>query len=160
MKFQIRSARPDDSPALVRVCHAAIDHTGPDFYTQDQITAWRGSSDPQKFADKMKKTNGQFFVAENREGEIVGMIGYHVDDQGRHRGGPYVDPDAHGHGIGRQLLKMVMDLAKRNGAKKLFVSSTRPAEMFYKKMGFRVMEPTEFQLENVQLPVIDMEIDL
>jgi len=106
----------------------------------------------EKSADKMRNSVEQMkqeqdyfdcFVAENKEGEIVGIALYffayytwvgkslYLDDL-------YIKPDYRGSKIGTQLLKEIFKLAKTNNCKRLrwqVLDWNEPAIEFYKKCG-------------------------
>jgi len=106
----------------------------------------------EKAADKMRNSVEQMkqeqdyfdcFVAENEEGEIVGIALYffayytwvgkslYLDDL-------YIKPDYRGSKIGTQLLKEIFKIAKTNNCKRLrwqVLDWNEPAIEFYKKCG-------------------------
>ena len=60
----------------------------------------------------------------------------------------YVDSEARGKGVGSVLVQCVMERAKNNGVKKIYLY-TPDKESFYNRMGWETIEKAEYRGENV-----------
>lgn len=82
----------------------------------------------------------KYFVIE-KEGKIVGYIGSWFFKDFVHITNIAVHPDYRKHGIGTKLMKHIIELASRKGAKKIVLEvrvSNKIAQNLYKKLGFKV----------------------
>ena len=85
---------------------------------------------------------GNFFVAENTKGEVIGFIALRNDGDGK---GTIkrlaVLPDYHRRGIARALVGELVDWAKQNGFSKLSLHTNigEKARPIYEQFGFKVV---------------------
>jgi ribosomal protein S18 acetylase RimI-like enzyme len=125
----LRAARPEDTPAVVAVFHAARADALPYLpilHTPEEDHAFFGSLVDQ----------GLVTVAE-REGRVAGFLALH-DDWVEHL---YVAPAAQGHGLGSALLKAAQARSEQLQLW-VFQRNTR-AIGFYEHHGFAVAERTD-----------------
>ncbi len=140
MEVKIREAREDDAPACGRICYEAFkaiadEHNfAPDF--PDAETAVGVLS--------MTLRNGGFYaVVAELEGRVVGSN--FLDERNPISGvGPItVDPQAQNHGVGRRLMRAVMERSERRGFAgiRLVQSGYHCRSLsLYSKLGFEVRE--------------------
>jgi ribosomal protein S18 acetylase RimI-like enzyme len=108
-----------------------------------------GRPDLQKIKEVYQKNKGNFWVA-LEESKVVGTIA--LKDMGDNRGDLwrfYVRKDLRMMGVGQRLFATLMDFAKQNGYKEIFLSThhdQEAANKFYLKHGFKRIEslPEDF----------------
>ena len=151
-QFTIRSARPDDSPEIVRVIKAVYDEYG---FSWDEEEY---HADIYDIKTHYLDHGMPFFVAELTSGKLVGTaalellptlpgdLGELVQYNGRVRiGGTdcsmerlYVDPAARRIGIGRALTQKLIDTALEHGRTKMEIWSDKKltkAHALYQSFG-------------------------
>jgi GNAT superfamily N-acetyltransferase len=98
---------------------------------------------------------GRYFLAVDAAGQVVAAGGWSLAQPGGGAGEDAetghvrhvaTDPDMARRGIGRRLMRAVMEDAATNGVRWLDCLSTRTAVPFYAALGFRVLYPTEIAL--------------
>jgi L-amino acid N-acyltransferase YncA len=111
----IRAARPADAPAIAAIYNDGIASRQATFETRPraaaEIAGWFEGALP-------------FLVAEDRDGRVVGFARVTpYSDRPFYAGvgdhGVYVDPAAHGQGLGRRLLEALAAESERRGLYKL-----------------------------------------
>ena len=70
-----------------------------------------------------------------------------------------VDPGAQGSGLGTLILSSLVERARKDGAKKLFLNARFTALGLYRRVGFREVGAI-FHTENMAVPHKRMELDL
>jgi ribosomal protein S18 acetylase RimI-like enzyme len=131
MRFSLRTATPDDAPALadihVRARRECMSYL-PDVHTPEDVLAWVREILPQ---------HDEVWVAE-QDGRIVGFFMlsdsflYHL----------YVYPELHGQGAGSLLFERVKELSPEGFRLWVFQRNTQ-ARAFYEHRGMRVVELTD-----------------
>lgn len=95
--------------------------------------------------DQHPEVGGHFVIMHPTEPRPVGVSGYYIDDleaRGLYwLGWTYVNPFCRGQGYGGKLIKVVFEILKDVGARKLYLSTSSlpnyaAAVGFYKKHGF------------------------
>lgn len=117
-----------------------------------QLTDTADEPSKEHFEEILKSENSQFFVAENRVKEIVGMLtlGIYLIPTGKRFWieDVVVDSGQRGKGIGEELMTHAIYYAKGLGAKSIHLTS-RPqrvaANRLYLKMGFTQRETNAFE---------------
>ena len=69
----------------------------------------------------------------------------------------FVDVARHRSGIGKQLMAAIEAAARRQQLPKIYLMSGLSATGFYEKLGYKVVERIERDLNGIPLPVIHME---
>jgi GNAT superfamily N-acetyltransferase len=125
----IRRATEDDSDALTDLAHRAKAHWG---YPASWMREW----DPQLTIIPGYLEAHHVWVAE-RDGVIVGMCS--LEDRGGRWGleHVWVDPSAHGGGIGRALVTCALDEARRRRPGIVELLADPNASGFYERLGAR-----------------------
>jgi GNAT superfamily N-acetyltransferase len=126
----IRRAVGDDSDALSDLAHRAKAHWG-------YPTSWMREWDPQLTIIPGYLEMHDVWVAE-RDGTIIGMCA--LEDRGPTRWNiehVWVEPSAHGGGVGRALVMMALDEARRRHGGVVELLADPFATGFYERMGAR-----------------------
>ena len=96
---------------------------------------WSYESFCMEYADK----NKFYFVAKDTENKVVGYCGYaHILDEG-HVMNVAVTATHRGKGVGRALIKRMLDSAKSNGIEAITLEvddANKPAIALYESVGF------------------------
>jgi len=114
--------------------------------------------------------SGRYFLALDQQGLAVASGGWSLArPDGAAGAGVAIghvrhvatDPDRTRQGIGRRLMREVMEDAARTGVRQLDCLSTITAVPFYTALGFRVLAPTDVQLApGIVFPAVRMVADL
>jgi len=150
-EFQIRPARPDESPALSALCQRSKAHWGYD------AEFMRLSEASLTISPALIET-GRVIVAE--DGALLGMaslapLGDGVYDL-LHM---FVDPNAIGRGVGRALFAAICTRARDEGAATLSIMADPHAEAFYLRMGARrIGEAPSESVPGRMLPMLEFDL--
>ncbi len=105
-------------------------------------------SQPENLIEKSKEV--LLFVYEE-DGKILGTGAF---DSGEIRT-MFVNPALQRKGIGKQILKFLIELAKSKENKKVFLKSSPEAEGFYRKQGFKkIKENNDFDFRTIEMEKI------
>jgi predicted N-acetyltransferase YhbS len=127
--FSIRPAEPRESEALSDLARRAKAHWG---YPAEWIRRW--DADLHLSPDYI--TAHDVFVATAGD-RIVGVCALERHDSHVSLEHMWIDPDHHRQGIGRALVRRVLDAAADAGASTIVVHSDPFAEPFYLRLGAR-----------------------
>ena len=126
--FTIRDYKPADKPRLLSLHQMNI----PAFFTQSEL------DDLNRYLDEGIE---MYFVVEV-DNEIIGAGG--INFENNHHTGiiswDYFHPSFQGKGIGRSLLRAVVDAGREIGARRLYLETNHqlgPAIHLYEELGFR-----------------------
>jgi amino-acid N-acetyltransferase len=90
----------------------------------------------QESATAVARTLGDFFVARNEAGEIVGCAGLHRDSpEEAEVYAVAVTPPCQGQGIGRQLMQVCQQRARAGGFRHLWLATAKPG--YFSRYGFQ-----------------------
>lgn len=111
----------------------------------------------RKLLEDQKSYSKGSFVAKNKDGNIIGMIGYFRDDKGKQElGAIYVDKSYQGKGIASMLMDRMFEWANPKEDIQLgVVTYNNRAKSFYKKWGFEENEGSEGLFDD-KIPQIKM----
>ncbi len=144
---EVRRARPEDLPRILEVERAAFS------------TPWSETS----FRTLMPLSRVIVRVAE-LDGRVVGHgVVWRVADEGE-LANLAVDPDVHGHGVGRILLDQLLAEAREAGITHVFLEvreSNLPARRLYSSRGFREvgLRPGYYRRPTEDALVLRLELD-
>src|SRR5262245_32851098 len=177
MQVSIRTARPEDAPALERLLRRSVRGLSAGYYTPSQIESaliYVFGIDTQLIAD------GTYFVAElvDESGRIVGCGGWSkwrtlyggdqmksgeddlldpATEAARIRAF-FIDPDFARRGVGRKLLEACEKAAAANGFKRFELGATLPGEPMYAAVGYAAIERIDHAMPDGEvLPVVKMQ---
>ena len=150
MEFDVRTAAPDDVPAIRRVAddawHAAYDETLGAKTVESALNDWY---DPDEVDRSVGREGGRFLVAE-ADDEVVGFAqSIRGDDGPAWLPRIYVHPDRWGEGVGTTLLGRVEAWLREAEAERLrlrVVADNEVGNAFYEARGYEVVEEREEEL--------------
>jgi putative acetyltransferase len=129
-----RKANKADLSALWTLRTRAVRIGCASHYPPEVIATWSAAPPPATMAPLLRAGGG--IVAE--EGGRV--LGYAVLDADTGEvDAVFVDPAAHGQGIGLALLRALEEMAREQGVEKVFLSASLNAVAFYALAGFRAL---------------------
>lgn len=130
MNTQIRTATPEDAPAISRVIIQSLRSSNAQDYPAEVITQVEQSFSTVAILSLL--TQRQVFVA-TIDHRVVATASLDRDVVRS----VFVDPHHQGNGIGGQLMAMIRTVAINRKIETLRVPSSITAEGFYFKLGFR-----------------------
>jgi putative acetyltransferase len=147
---KIRLATPADASCLNELHVASVRALCSGHYAAQVIDGWLLDRTPQGYLEPISRR--AIFVAE-RDHKIVGF--------GEAAPGAviavYVDPEATGRGIGRQILQHALGLARGTEGGPIMVESTLNASAFYERHGFREVKRTTVKRNHVEVPIVVLQ---
>lgn len=132
MCFDIRTAQPDDAPAISAVIVTALRISNARDYSPEVIARV-----VQHFSPECIETliaTRQVLVA-MQDQQLLGTASL----DGHVVRSVFVAPDSQGQGIGRRLMAALERLAREQGVSELLVPSSLTAQGFYRQLGFTVL---------------------
>ena len=140
------AADVDAVSALARVVWLA---TYPSLISQAQIDAMLADRyAPQRIREQLDAPRQAWWVAK-RSHTLAGFAHAMLDESGCKLDKLYVHPDQQRHGIGGALEKTVVDWARRQRARRVWLQVNRgnaQAIAAYQKYGFRIVESRVFDI--------------
>jgi len=127
----IRKFRASDALSAARIARAALWQVNAKHYSRKVILAVASNYSAQKIASNAASRAVLVAVLRNN---VVGVVQLTRDGWVR---GMFVDPERHGRGIGRALMRSLVKLARRRDFKAIRLHSALTSVGFYKKLGFR-----------------------
>lgn len=158
MTYKIRTARPEDAEAvtgLLEACYPTLFAAGYEPQILSPALPRMTKANPRLLA------SGNFFVAENESGAIVGCGGWSKEQPGsndHHESEGHIrhfatHPDWLRRGIARAIIDRSIDQARAAGISRLECYSSLVAVRFYEAVGFEVIGPWTVELgPGVTLP--------
>jgi GNAT superfamily N-acetyltransferase len=137
----IREFVARDIVALKKLVDSTIDISYAGVYPPEAIAFFKAHHAVEKILADGR--NGCILVAEE-EGRMIGT-GTLVDGE---VGRMFVIPDYQGHGIGREVLGQLEQVAKKQGLKHLTLDASLVARKFYELMGFELIEDAAMPVGN------------
>lgn len=125
MRISIRRAVPSDSERATELARSAKAHWG---YPSEWLDAWDADL---KITDADIQTHATFVAA--LDGEVVGVCQLQESDAHAFLEHVWVDPRAHGQGVGRALVEHACSVARGVVA----IVADPHAEPFYLRLGAR-----------------------
>jgi predicted N-acetyltransferase YhbS len=128
----VRAATVDDAPAVSRVILDALRQSNAKDYSPEVIERVGASFSPLALLNLFEQR--EVFVAVYDE-RIVGTASL----DGRAVRTVFVAPEVQRRGVGRRLMEVVEDAARKAGIEVLVVPSSVTAEQFYADLGFKAV---------------------
>jgi len=129
----IRPARPDDTPRIHRLIAGVYAEYGMTLVLED--AAERHLLDPGGY---FRASGGEFWVAMEGEDRLLGTVALLLHPEGGELKSLYVHRSARRRGLGRFLVRRVIDAAREAGRRRFFLwSDTRfvQAHALYRSLG-------------------------
>lgn len=139
--IEIRELTIEDSDKFVKLRQSAL-RTNPEAFGS---TIEEETNGAERFKNSLQK-DGYLVLGTFKNGELVGMCGYHGEDhvKSRHKGviwGMFVEPKYRGLGIGKNLLKAAVEQAFENEETEQIilgvVDGNNEAYSLYENFGFK-----------------------
>ncbi|MFI7212296.1 GNAT family N-acetyltransferase [Micromonospora maritima] len=140
----IRDFRPDDGEALSALVVRCLREVNSRDYPAELIDRMCDHFSPDRFRRLGRER--RVYVAE-RDGRVVGT----VSRDGNKVYTMFVDPDAHGGGIGRRLMRHVENLARAEGHEFMETGASITGHGFYQRIGYQDVRvsDTEFGINHI-----------
>ncbi|OGJ43565.1 hypothetical protein A2974_02160 [Candidatus Peregrinibacteria bacterium RIFCSPLOWO2_01_FULL_48_20] len=146
----IRKAAKKDAEGMHELHMRAVKVACKGFYTDEQIKGWLAKRSAEGYLEGIE--NDEMFV-EEIEGKVLGF-GHAVPGQIL---AVFVDPKFHGKGFGKSLLKVGLEMAKKENHRMIKVEASLNAAAFYQKCGFIETSKSMVDRNGQKLPVVLME---
>ncbi len=132
-ELKIRSMRLTEFNTVAKLVYDSVHTLCVNEYSQEELDAW---VPPNMSMPAFRNSIGRCYaiVALNSNKQIVGFMSTERDGYINRL---YTHPDWVGRGIATALLKNTEEWAKKRGLKKLVLESSKSAETFYEKCGFK-----------------------
>lgn len=148
----LRPAQPGDGQAVFEITRLSVRGLAATHYTPRQISGWMGMRTPAFYEDIIAQ--GNMVIAEH-QGKILGFVDAVPGEVTR----LFILPQAAGRGLGRRLLETGLEIARKGHDGPIRVESTRNAEAFYRRHGFKVIGTGYFShgLGGDPIEIVQME---
>jgi len=120
-------------------------------YSPSEIEAMKSFQSEEKLKEKLEQ-GGIYFIALDGN-KLVGTGGLVGNEVSR----VFVDSLYSGLGIGKELMLMIEDEARKRKLGSIFLGSTTTAKSFYEKCGFSVTKYNDFEINGLKIKMIMME---
>ena len=128
----LRPARQGDGQSVLELTWASVKGLAKDHYSAEVIANWMGERSPAYYENLIDR--GLMVVAE-QSGVIIGFVDSEPGELTR----LFILPSAAGSGLGRRLLQIGIEQARRGHNGPIKVEATLNAVEFYKKHGFKIL---------------------
>jgi putative acetyltransferase len=152
--MRVRNFRIADAAALAQLFYDAVHQIAAVHYTEDQVRAWAPEV-PDSPRIEGWATDGRVLLVAVDEGDQPVAFGDleadgHIDHL-------YCRPDFAGSGVTSTLYERLECKAKEVGIKLLYVEASEPAQRFFMRRGFQVVERRDFEIKGVPIHNYRME---
>lgn len=144
----IRPYRPGDAEALVELYRQSVEQVGAADYTSAQVAAWAGLVPTAAESDARCRDGRTTLVAVDEADRPVAFGDVEADG---HIGFLYCAPAAAGRGVAAAIYTHLEEVARRNGAKRLYAEASEAARRFFLKQGFTVTARRDFEVGGVPI---------
>jgi putative acetyltransferase len=135
----------------VNLIKEVLDEVNSKDYSPLEIEVMKSYQSEDKLKEKLEQ-GGIYFIALDGS-KLVGIGGL----VGREVSRVFVDPSYSGLGIGKELMLMIENEARKRNLKSIFLGSTITAKGFYQKCGFDVTRYEDFVINGMKIKMIMME---
>ena len=137
----IRKAKPVDAKEISDLRRKTFNKINAKDYSKKHVEELNKKNTQKIILGKMKERD-MFCITNNDK--ILGVI----DLEDNKIGGLFIRCDYIGQGLGKRLMNFIEDYAKKKGIKKTILYSTKYAEMFYKKLGYKLIHKKQIDKGN------------
>jgi putative acetyltransferase len=156
MEISVRRAEPEDAEQICQVHILSVRELCKSDYTPEQIEAWVGKLKPEGHRQAIEQIDKSIFVAEV-DGRIAGFSELFKNEVNA----VYVHPSYSRQGVGKLLLNVVEQEAIAQYIKKLQLSASTNAKLFYQACGYQAIEYSSHVLRSgLKIPCVRMEKNL
>ena len=147
----VRKASVDDIPLIRELTFATWPQTYASLLSGEQIQYMLEMMYSESSLKKQMETDGIVFIIVFDENIPVAFAAYNEIKSGvwkLHK--IYILPSQQGKGTGRFIIQYILDEIKSQNARalQLQVKRDNPAQHFYKKLGFEIIETADFDIGN------------
>lgn len=165
--YTIRDALPTDAEAITKMHAQSWLDTYPneeagvsETWVRERTAAWFSDESLTKKRERIQQAlhddNLMYKVAENENGEIVGMISPFRNEEVQRVGALYIAKPYHGTGLAQKLMDDIIAWADPRRPLELTVAIyNERAKAFYRKYGFEEVDGSEHIVHD-KLPVVIM----
>lgn len=148
-----RPARAGDGQATFDITWRSVAGLAAGHYSSAQIVGWMGARTPEFYEGLIAR--GRMVVAE-RDGSLVAFVDAEPGEVTR----LFVLPEAAGGGLGKRLLAIGIETARRGHTGPVRLEATINAAEFYRRNGFREIGRGHFShgLGGDPIEIIQMEL--
>ncbi|MCY1125971.1 GNAT family N-acetyltransferase [Frigidibacter sp. RF13] len=155
MTLTIRPYRPEDRAAAAHIFYRAVREGAADHYDADQRAAWAPSPEPD-YASPSKLERQWCWIAE-RDGAPVGFMSLERDG---YLDMAFVLPEEMGRGTARALYAALIERARAEGLRRLWVTGSHLARRFFLARDWRVVWMENLHADGQVYQVFRMVVDL
>jgi putative acetyltransferase len=153
----VRAFEERDAPALAEIFFRAIHEIARAHYSDDQVRAWAPAVPAaQRFV--ARGTDGRTLLVAVDENDAP--LAYGDLEANGHIDHLFCRPDVAGTGMAAALYAELEGVAREQGIARLFVEASEPAQRFFLKRGFRIVERNDFEISGVAIHNFRMEKQL
>lgn len=111
------------------------------------------------------RIQNEYVLVIEQNGVVEGFTDVHFPDAAQSTvcelKGFYFTPAVRGRGIGRDIVRALVETARQRGMTKMLVRGSLTSAPFYEKVGFRHTGPDgTISVQGVELPYLGFELDL
>jgi len=150
MKVRIRKASKTEASQLSEIALAAKKHWN---YPELWFELW---GDVLEITPKFI-LNNNVWVADHND-QIVGFAAISMNETIAELEHMWIVPKHMGKGVGENLIRKVIEYCKCTGVESLRIASDPNAQIFYEKMGAKLIGYVESKPKPRKLPVLEMKI--
>jgi ribosomal protein S18 acetylase RimI-like enzyme len=143
-KYAIETAQESDVNEVVKLLHKTVDFAYTPVYPKEGVAYFKQHHNHDLIAEKIN--NSHYLIG--KAGDKIIATGCLKED---YIGGVYVLPEYQGKKIGREIMRLLMVKAKREGVDLVYLNASVPSKNFYNKLGFHVREEVQMPLPNNQV---------
>ncbi len=131
---RVRRYHPKDAAAVVALFRDTVRRVNIRDYSPDQVRAWAPDDLGVGWAGKLA---GRFTVLVEAGGSVLGFADLEDDGHFDHL---FVHADFQRCGVGRALVAVVEDEARRRGLRRIFTEASITARPFFERQGYVVLQ--------------------
>ncbi|MGH8629386.1 MAG: GNAT family N-acetyltransferase [Burkholderiales bacterium] len=154
MAVTIRSGRPADAPAILRVHEESIRKLGTAIYSDAEVESWAAGLAPDGYIRAMTEGGEAFLVAESLPTGIVAFCSYRDSEVC----GLYVASSWVRRRIGSNLLRQAETVIAAAGHPRIPINASLTGQAFYEAHGYQVVGKGRRKTRGgLNIDVVDME---
>ena len=148
--MRFRKAKKEDAKEISNLIRNTLERVNFKDYSKDIISYLKRKNSKKEVEKKIKEREGYVAIENER---IIGIV--FLEDN--RIGWVYVDSNFLGKGIGKKLMILIEEKAKKKGLKKVVLNPTKTALKFYEKLGYKKIKQEIWKTETFKTRVWTME---